>query len=89
MVMTKVPISDNVLDGPEHTYDFTQLNISYDQVPIITLTENEVAWFFGTDINIVEEWVTCGILTPCSITSNGSKRFWREHIAGLLAICGA
>ena len=89
MVKTKVPISDETSYGTEQTDDYRQLNVNYNQRQIITLTSNEVAWLFGTDVETVEEWVGYRILTPCGIAPNGSKIFWREHIAGLLAMHGA
>ncbi len=89
MVTIKVPISDEASYSTKQANDIPQLDANYNRRRIITLTLNEVAWLFGINVNQVEEWITSGILTPCSSTPNGSKRFWREHIAGLLAMCGA
>ena len=89
MVLTKASILDEKLYSKELTADYPQPNIIYNQSPIVTLSSKEVAWLFGTDVSAVEEWVVAGILTPCSTAPDGSKRFWREDIAGLLAICGA
>lgn len=56
---------------------------------IDTLVLDQVAWLFGVDNGEVERWVKMGIITPCSNTLNGIKRFSRENVSGLLAAFGA
>ena len=80
MVMTKMGILDEEIYSTELDDDYYQLNINYNRGPIITLTSNEVAWLFGTNVSTIEEWCTEGVLKPCSGTENGGKRFWREDI---------
>jgi len=89
MVMTQVRIREEEYFIKGLVDDYSQLSIRSSRGPIVTLTSDEVAWLFGTDVSNVEDWVTSGIITPCSSTPDGSKRFWREDIAKLLSICGA
>ena len=89
MVTTQVRIREEEYFIKELVDDYSQLNTISSRGPIITLTSDEVAWLFGTDVSTVEDWVTSGIITPCSSTPDGNKRFWREDIAELLSICGA
>jgi hypothetical protein len=89
MVMTKANALDKALDSREQTDGYPPLDVNYYQDLIITLNSNEVAWLFGTDVATVEHWVDSGLITPCSYTPHGGKRFWREDIAELLASCGA
>ena len=87
MVMAKVGILDEALNYKEQAEGYPGININ--KTPIITVTSNEVAWLFGVDNTVVKQWVNAGTLTPCSKTSDGTKRFWRKDIADLLAVFGA
>ena len=89
MVMTKVGIWDKALNYEEQINDYPGITIKRFNTPIITVSSNEVAWLFGVDDTIVEQWVNAGTLKPCSVTPDDTKRFLRKDVADLLAAYGA
>ncbi len=89
MTMAKVAIKDVDLIYEERTDSYPGTDINTNKNPIITVSSNEVAWLFGIDSTVVEQWVNAGTLTPCSKTPDGIKRFWRKDIAELLIAFGA
>ena len=89
MVITRAGTLDKQLDLDWRIDESTILDVIYDRTQVITLNSDQVAWLFGVDLTTVEAWVSAGTITPCSITPNGIKRFWREDIAGLLEAFGA
>lgn len=89
MVMTKAGIFDGALAYEEQINDYSSKTIKIFNTPIITVSSNEVAWLFGVDDTVVEQWVNAGTLKPCNVTPDDTKRFWRKDVADLLAAFGA
>ncbi|MFC1933216.1 hypothetical protein ACFLXU_06310 [Chloroflexota bacterium] len=87
--MTKVGILDKALNYEEQTEGYPSININIYKTLIITVNSKEVAWLFGVDNTVVEQWVNAGTLTPCSKTPDGIKLFLRKDVADLLATFGA
>jgi hypothetical protein len=85
MAMARVGITDVPLICEEQTGGYPGV----DNNPIITVSSNEVAWLFGIDDTVVEQWVNARTLTPCSKAPDSIKTFWRKDIAELLIAFGA
>ena len=88
MIISKVHTLDRAFGDAIQLDDHSVVKTEYRR-PITTVNSKEVAWLFGVNMTTVNAWVVAGTITPCSSTSDGTKRFWREDIAELLAIYGA
>ena len=78
MVTTKVGTLENVISYEKPT-----------KTPLITLNSDEVAWLFGIDNTVLEQWVNAGTLTSSNITGKGIRLFWQKDVAALLDAFGA